>query len=53
MRVLTTQSPRVRIEDYRNFIFLKVGLSIHEKINVRNNILVAAKPISDRLLIKN
>lgn len=51
--LVTIQSVRVRMSDYKRFYFLKEGLNVHQKINLRNNILVASKPIDSKLLLKN
>lgn len=49
--VVTAQSPRLRMRDYKGFIGIYAP-SVHHKINVRNNILMRGMPISDRLLQK-
>lgn len=46
---MTAQTPRVRMTDYKKFIFLKQGLSFHQKINVRHNILKRGTPNSERV----
>ena len=50
-RVMTAQTPRVRMEDYRKFFFPKDNLSVNQKINLRSNILNFAKPISETLIL--
>jgi hypothetical protein len=48
-RVMTSQTPRVRMKDYRSFIGI-FAPDVHSKINVRANILARATPLPDRLL---
>lgn len=48
-RVMTAQTPRVRMKDYRSFIGIYAP-DVNAKINVRANILKCASPKSDRLL---
>jgi len=48
-RVMTSQTPRVRMQDYRSFIGIFAS-DVHAKINVRANILKCASPKADRLL---
>jgi hypothetical protein len=49
MKNLTAQSPRVRMSDYKRFrIFAK---NVHEKINVRANILHCGSPKNDMLIL--
>ena len=47
--VMTAQTPRVRMKDYRSFIGIYAP-DVHAKINVRANILKCATPKADRLL---
>ena len=47
--VMTAQTPRVRMKDYRRFIGIHAP-DVHSKINVRANILKCATPKADRLL---
>jgi len=47
--VMTAQTPRVRMKDYRRFIGIHAP-DVHAKINVRANILKCATPKADRLL---
>jgi hypothetical protein len=46
---MTSQTPRVRMKDYRNFIGI-FAPDVHSKINVRANILTHGTPIPNRLL---
>jgi len=48
-RVMTAQTPRVRIADYKRFIGV-YAIDVNAKINVRGNILKCASPKADRLL---
>jgi hypothetical protein len=48
-RVMTAQTPRVRMKDYRSFFGI-VALDVNAKINVRANIFKCASPKADRLL---
>jgi hypothetical protein len=48
-RVMTAQTPRVRMKDYRSFFGIHAA-DVNAKINVRANILKCASPIADRLL---
>jgi len=46
---MTSQTPRVKMKDYRNFIGI-FAPDVHSKINVRANILAQGSPIANRLL---
>ena len=48
-RVMTAQTPRVRMKDYRSFLGI-TAKDVNAKINVRANILKCASPRADRLL---
>ena len=48
-RVMTAQTPRVRMKDYRRFMGI-IASDVNAKINVRSNILKCATPLADRLL---
>jgi len=50
-RVMTAQTPRVRMKDYRRFIGIYAP-DVHSKINVRANILSQGSPVTTRLLSK-
>ena len=47
--VMTAQTPRVRMKDYRRFVGI-YAQDVNAKINVRANILKCASPKADRLL---
>lgn len=49
--ILTSQSVRVKMTDYKRYCFMKHGLSVHDKINLRNNILLRGIPESKQLFI--
>ena len=50
-RVMTAQTPRVRMKDYRRFIGI-FAPDVHSKINVRANILSHGSAVANRLLSK-
>lgn len=48
-RILTAQSPRVRMKDYRSYLGIYAP-SVHHKINVRANILKCGRPVNEKML---
>lgn len=50
LRVLTSQTPRVRMTDYKFFWYARAATDTHSKINMRGNILSNGTPIGNRLL---
>ena len=48
-RIVTAQTPRVRMKDYKSFIGIYAP-DVHRKINVRANILKCGSVINERML---
>lgn len=48
-RIVTAQTPRVRMKDYRSYLGIYAP-SVHHKINVRANILKCGRPVNEKML---
>lgn len=48
-RVITSQTPRVKMKDYKRFIGIYAP-DVNSKINIRANILKCGTPRADKLI---